>query len=125
MPLLPVCEALGLDVPTVLTQLGVTPTGVQALTSSSSGVTRFELWARVARPVGEARAGYSASAEVELALPVDAAPAVEVELEVDAAPAIAVEVDAAPAVEAPPTPSAPTTQLGVAPFAAVAPPARA
>jgi HlyD family secretion protein len=46
---------------------GVTPTGVQALTSSSSGVTRFELWARVARPVGEARAGYSASAEVELA----------------------------------------------------------
>lgn len=63
------------------------------------------------------------AAEVELALPVDAAPAVEVELEVDAAPAIAVEVDAAPAVEAPPTPSAPTTQLGVAPFAAVAPPA--
>lgn len=46
---------------------GVVAAGVQALTSSSAGVTRFELWAAVARPPGAVRAGYSASAEVELA----------------------------------------------------------
>ncbi len=46
---------------------GVTSTAVQALTSSSAGVTRFELWAAVAQPPGAVRAGYSASAEVELA----------------------------------------------------------
>lgn len=43
------------------------PPGVQALTASAAGVTRFELWASIARPPGEVRAGYSATAEVELA----------------------------------------------------------
>lgn len=46
---------------------GAAAGGVQALTASSAGVTRFELWAAVARPPGAVRAGYSASAEVELA----------------------------------------------------------
>lgn len=46
---------------------GVVPAGVQALTASSAGVTRFELWAAVTHPPGTVRAGYSASAEVELA----------------------------------------------------------
>jgi HlyD family secretion protein len=46
---------------------GAAGSGVQALTASSAGVTRFELWAAVAHPPGAVRAGYSASAEVELA----------------------------------------------------------
>ncbi|MDB4930306.1 MAG: family efflux transporter, subunit, partial [Myxococcaceae bacterium] len=46
---------------------GAAGSTVQALTASSAGVTRFELWAVVAHPPGAARAGYSASAEVELA----------------------------------------------------------
>jgi HlyD family secretion protein len=46
---------------------GAAGSTVQALTASSAGVTRFELWAAVTHPPGAARAGYSASAEVELA----------------------------------------------------------
>lgn len=45
----------------------IPPGTVQTLSSSTAGVTRFELWAALGAPPGDIRAGYSASAEVELA----------------------------------------------------------
>ena len=40
---------------------------VPVLTASTVGVTRFELWASIAGDTEGVRAGYSASAEIELA----------------------------------------------------------
>ena len=37
------------------------------LSSSTAGITRFELWVEILDPPKEVRAGYSASAELELA----------------------------------------------------------